>query len=103
MIIELFLRNNALSFQDTQIVVTGLSDFHKLVLGSKKNVMSTQTKDSLKKLAIIFFSENFYKGKIYTKNSHISFFLCLVQVTEICNNAFRLPHKGTPHTAIYFS
>ena len=35
--------------------------------------MSTQTKDSLKKLAKIIFFENFYKGKIYIKNNHISF------------------------------
>ena len=30
--IDLFLTNNALSFQSTQTVSTGLSDFHKLVL-----------------------------------------------------------------------
>ena len=35
--------------------------------------MSTQTKDSLKKSAIIVFFENFYKGKSYIKNNHISF------------------------------
>ena len=30
--IELFLTNNALSFQSTKTVSNGLSDFHKLVL-----------------------------------------------------------------------
>ena len=35
--------------------------------------MSTQTKDSLKKSAIIIFFENVYEGKIYLKNNHISF------------------------------
>ena len=30
--IDLFLTNNALSFQSTKTVSTGLSDFHKLVL-----------------------------------------------------------------------
>ena len=30
--IDLFLTNNALSFQNTKTVSTGLSDFHKLVL-----------------------------------------------------------------------
>ena len=35
--------------------------------------MSTQTKGSLKKSAVIIFFENFYKGNIYIKNNHISF------------------------------
>ena len=35
--------------------------------------MSAQTKDSLKKSAVMIFFENFYKGNIYIKNSHISF------------------------------
>ena len=67
----------------------------------KKNVMGTQTKYSLKKSAIINFFENFYKGKISIKNNHI-FFLCVVKITPICNNAFRPPHKGLPHITIHF-
>ena len=34
--IDLFLTNNALSFQNTKTVSTGLSDFHKLVLTALK-------------------------------------------------------------------
>ena len=33
--IDLFLTNNALSFQSTKTVSTGLSDFHKLILSFK--------------------------------------------------------------------
>ena len=49
--IDLFLTNNALSFQHTEIVSTGLSDFHKLVLTVLKNYLEKQTKgNSLQKL-----------------------------------------------------
>ena len=38
--IDLFLTNNALSFQHTETVSTGLSDFHKLVLTVLKTTIS---------------------------------------------------------------
>ena len=38
--IDLFLTNNALSFQHTETVSTGLSDFHKLVLTVSKTTIS---------------------------------------------------------------
>ena len=38
--IGLFLTNNALSFQHTETVFTGLSDFHKLVLTILKTTIS---------------------------------------------------------------
>ena len=38
--IDLFLTNNALSFQRTETVSTGLSDFHKLVLTVLKTAIS---------------------------------------------------------------
>ena len=38
--IDLFLTNNALSFQHTETVTTGLSDFHKLVLAVLKTAIS---------------------------------------------------------------
>ena len=38
--IDLFLTNNALSFQHTETVSIGLSDFHKLVLTVSKTTIS---------------------------------------------------------------
>ena len=46
------------------------------MLELKNEYQSTQTKDSLKKLAIIVFFENFYKEKIYIKSNNISFSMC---------------------------
>ena len=66
--------------------------------------MRTQAKDSLKKSAIIiFFLITFVTEKIYIKNNGTTFlFLYVVKKAAICNNAFRSPRKGHPHTAIHF-
>ena len=50
--IDLFLTNSVLSFQHTETVSTGLSDFHKVSLGSFKNYyLEKQTKrNSLQRL-----------------------------------------------------
>ena len=48
--IDLFLTNNALSFQHTETVSTGLSDFHKLVLTVLKTTRNQTKGNSLKKL-----------------------------------------------------
>ena len=63
--------------------------------------MNTQTKDSLKKLAIIILFENSLKGKNYIKKLTF-YFRRVVKITAISNNAFRPPNKGPPHTAIHF-
>ena len=47
--IDLILTNNAMAFQNTATVFTGLSDFHKLVLTVLKTSI---TKINLKKLLI---------------------------------------------------
>ena len=43
---DLFLTNNALSFQSTKTVSTGLSDFHKLVLTvSRTSIVKNKTRE----------------------------------------------------------
>ena len=63
--------------------------------------MNTQTKDSLKKLAIIILFENSLKGKNYMKKLTF-YFRHVVKITAISNNACRPPNKAPPHTTIHF-
>ena len=46
--IDLFLTNNALSFQSTKTVSTGLSDFHKLILTVLKTSIVTSKPRKIK-------------------------------------------------------
>ena len=67
--IDLLLRNNALSFQNTLLVLKGLSDFHKLVLTVLKT--SVEKNEPWEKYDTE--GENFFTPEILKKTFHVNF------------------------------